>query len=87
MEYLFEYFDGSLMVLALVLFLATLLVIFFLLSREANQRRMAFIDRRRNKEPLIFPFYDSEHIFVVEERRLLTDRRKPRAIHVSDLTV
>jgi len=87
MESLFEYFDGSLIILAIVLFFATLAVIFFLLNRDINQRRVAFMDRRRNQEKLIFPFYDSDKILVDEERRTLQDRRKDRVIHVTDVTV
>ena len=87
METLLNFFDGTLIILAIVLFLATLAVIFFLLSRDSNQRRVAFMDRRRNKEQLIFPFYDSDKELVTEERRQLPDRRKARAIHVGKATV
>ncbi len=87
METLLDFFDGTLIILAIVLFLATLAVIFFLLSRDSNQRRVAFMDRRRNKDQLIFPFYDSDKELVTEERRQLPDRRKARAIHVGKATV
>ena len=82
----FSYFDGSLIILAMVLFFATLAVIFILLSRDSNQRRVTFVDRRRNREQLLFPFYDSEHELVTEERRLCADRRKARSINVSNAT-
>jgi len=87
MESLFEYFDGSLIILAIVLFFVTLAVIFLLLNRDINQRRVAFIDRRRNQEKLIFPFYDSDNILVSEDRRTIQDRRKDRVIRVTDATV
>ncbi len=87
MDTLFSFFDGTLIILAIVLFLATLAVIFFLLSREGHQRRVAFMERRRNKEQLIFPFYDSNKELVTEERRMLVDRRKARSIHVGNVTV
>lgn len=84
MEFLVKYFDSSLIILALVLFFATLVVIFILLSRDSKQRRVSFVDRRCNKEQLVFPFYDSEHELVTKERRSATDRRKARAIHVGN---
>lgn len=84
MESFFSLLDGSLIILALVLFFATLVVIYFLLSRTSNQRRVAFLDRRRSREKLIFPFYDSEHMLVNEERRFKNDRRKARSIYVGD---
>jgi len=84
LDSIFSYFDGSLIILAIVLFFATLAVIFILLSRDANQRRITFVDRRRNREQLLFPFYDSEHELVTEERRVQTDRRKARVINVSN---
>lgn len=87
MDSFFTFFDGSLIILALVLFFATLAVIYFLLSRTSDQRRVSFLDRRRNREKLIFPFYDCDHMQVTEERRLLVDRRKARAIYVSNVTV
>lgn len=87
MDSFFTFFDGSLIILALVLFFATLAVIYFLLSRTSDQRRVSFLDRRRNRENLIFPFYDCDHMQVTEERRLLADRRKARAIYVSNVTV
>ncbi|VAW93760.1 hypothetical protein MNBD_GAMMA23-714 [hydrothermal vent metagenome] len=87
METFLTFFDGTLIILAIVLFLATLIVIFFLLSRDSNQRRVAFIERRRNKEQLIFPFYDSDKELVTEERRKPADRRKARAIHVGNVAV
>ncbi len=87
METLFAFFDGTLIVLAIVLFFATLAVIFFLLSRDSHQRRVAFMERRRSKEQLIFPFYDCNKELVTEERRLLLDRRKARSIHVGNVTV
>jgi len=87
MESFFSVFDGSLIILGLVLFFVTLGVIFLLLTRGTNQRRVAFIDRRRNKEQLIFPFYDSNKELVTEERRRVTDRRKARSIHLGDVTV
>lgn len=86
MDLLFKYFDGSLIILALVLFFATLAVIFFLLSRDSKQRRISFVDRRRNKQQLLFPFYDSQHELVSKERRLKDDRRKARAIHVGNVS-
>ncbi len=86
MELLFEYFDGSLIILALILFFATLAVIFFLLSRDSKQRRVSFIDRRCNHEQLLFPFYDCQHELVTRERRKKVDRRKPRAIHVGKVS-
>ena len=81
-----SYFDSSLIVLAIILFFATLAVIFILLSRDSNQRRVTFVDRRRNREKLLFPFYDSDHELVTEERRLNVDRRKSRVINVSNAT-
>ena len=87
MESFFSFLDGSLIVLALVLFFATLVVIYFLLSRTSNQRRVAFLDRRRSREQLIFPFYDSEHVLVSEERRFKEDRRKVRSIYISDAAI
>ena len=87
MESFFSLLDGSLIILALVLFFATLVVIYFLLSRTSNQRRVAFLDRRRSREPLIFPFYDSEHMLVNEERRFKEDRRKTRSIYVGNAAV
>lgn len=87
MDSFFTFFDGYLIILALVLFFATLAVIYFLLSRTSDQRRVSFLDRRRNREKLIFPFYDCDHMQIIEERRLLADRRKARAIYVSNVTV
>jgi len=87
MESFFSLLDGSLIILALVLFFATLVVIYFLLSRTSNQRRVAFLDRRRSREKLIFPFYDSEHMLVNEERRFKDDRRKTRSIYVGNAAV
>ncbi len=87
METFLDFFDGTLIILAIVLFLATLAVIFFLLSRDSNQRRVAFMDRRRNRDQLIFPFYDSDKELVTEERRQSLDRRKARAIHVGKVAV
>lgn len=87
MESFFTFFDGALLVLALVLFFATLAVIFFLLSRNTNQRRVAFLDRRRSREILQFPFYDCDHMLVSEERRLLADRRKAKAIYVGNAPI
>ena len=87
MESFFSILDGSLIILALVLFFATLVVIYFLLSRTSNQRRVAFLDRRRSREALIFPFYDSEHMLVNEERRFKEDRRKARSIYVGNAAV
>jgi len=87
MESFFSLLDGSLIILALVLFFATLVVIYFLLSRTSNQRRVAFLDRRRSREKLIFPFYDSEHMLINEERRFKEDRRKARSIYVGNAAV
>ena len=87
MESFLSYIDGSLVILGLLLFFATLAVIFLLLNRGSNQRRVAFLDRRRNKEQLIFPFYDCDKILVTEERRAVMDRRKSRSIHLGDVTV
>ena len=87
MEGIFSFFDGTLITLAIVLFLATLAVIFFLLSRDGNQRRVAFVERRQGKDQLIFPFYDCDKELVTEERRQLLDRRKARSIHVGKVTV
>lgn len=87
MDSFFTFFDGSLILLALVLFFATLAVIYFLLSRTSDQRRITFLDRRRNREKLIFPFYDCDHMQVTEERRLIADRRKARAVILGKLTV
>ena len=87
MESFFSILDGSLIILALVLFFATLVVIYFLLSRTSNQRRVAFLDRRRSREKLNFPFYDSEHMLVNEERRFKEDRRKARSIYVGNAAV
>lgn len=87
MESFFIFVDGSLVIFALVLFFATLVVIYFLLSRNSNQRRMTFVDRRRNQDKLNFPFYDCEHMLVTEERRILLDRRKARTIFISNATV
>lgn len=83
----FNLFDGSLIILALVLFFATLMVIYFLLSRSSDQRRVTFLDRRRNRETLIFPFYDCDHMMVNEERRLTSDRRKVSAVYISDAAI
>ena len=87
MDSFLAFFDGSLILLALVLFFATLVVIYFLLSRSSDQRRVTFRDRRRNREKLLFPFYDCDHMQVTEERRSLTDRRKARAIILGNVTV
>jgi len=87
MEIFLKFFDGTLIILAIVLFLATLAVIFFLLSRDSNQRRIAFIERRRSKAQLIFPFYDCNKELVTEERRQPVDRRKARSIHLGNVTV
>jgi len=87
MESFFSLLDGSLIILALVLFFATLVVIYFLLSRTSNQRRVAFLDRRRSREKLIFPFYDSEHMLINEERRFKEDRRKARSIYVGNAAI
>jgi len=87
MDDFLTFFDGAFIVLAIFLFLATLAVIFFLLSREGNQRRVAFLDRRCDNEQIIFPFYDSDNALVKEERRLQLDRRKARSIHVGNAAV
>ena len=84
MDSFFSDFDFSHLVLALILFIATLVVIFTLLLRGSKQRRVAFMDRRRNREKLNFPFYDSDKLLVTEERRSETDRRKARSIRVAN---
>lgn len=87
MNSFFSFFDGSLALLALALFFATLVVIFLLLSRTSSQRRVAFLDRRRHHDNLKFPFYDCEHTLVNEERRLQVERRKARAIYFGNAPV
>jgi len=83
----FTFFDGYLMLLALALFLGTLIVIYLLLSRSSNQRRVAFRDRRRSRDKFNFPFYDCEYRLVKEERRLKAERRKGRAINFGNVPV
>ena len=87
MESFFTFFDGSLILLALALFFATLIVIYFLLSRTSDQRRVTFLDRRRNREKLLFPFYDCDNMQVIQERRLIADRRKARAVILGNVIV
>lgn len=69
---------GSLpVILGVALFIGIVILVRLLLSPNSLERRRTRRDRRRGQTMPAVPFYDSERRLVTEDRRRLSDRRKP----------
>lgn len=73
------YFIGA------VLFLGIIALARVLLSKDPALKRNHGGDRRRQAAMPAVPFYDSEGIYVTEDRRITLDRRRSRVLEMENL--